>query len=109
MKTFNDIQFTENAVIPMSKGLLLLNNPTLGIFHISVSYGYMINGVGPSKNQYEIALKNNNDLCIQLSDYDDTVGFVSSEEITEFMKLIQTTKKMDQITEHFRDNFSDED
>jgi hypothetical protein len=109
MKTFNDIQFTENVVIPMSNGLLLLNNPTLGIFHISVSYGHMINGVGPSKNQYEIALKNNSDSFIQLLDYDDMVGFVSSEEITEFMKLIQTTKKMDQITEYFKDNFSNED
>ena len=109
MKTFNDIQFTENAVIPMFIGHLPLNNPTLGIFHISVSYGHMINGAGPSKNQYQIALKNNSDSFIQLSDYDDTVGFVSSEEITEFMKLIQITKKMDEITEHFRDNFSDED
>ena len=109
MKTFIDILFIENAVIPMSNGHLTLNNPILGMFYLSVSYGLMINGSGPSKNQYEIALKNNNDLFIQLSDYDDIVGFISSEEITEFMKLIQTTKKMVEITEHFRENFSDED
>ena len=109
MKTFNDIQFSENAIIPMFIGHLPLNNPILGIFHISVSYGHMINGAGPSKNQYQIALKNNSDSFIQLSDYDDIVGFISSEEITEFMKLIQTTKKMDDIKEHFRENFSDED
>lgn len=109
MKTFNDIQFIENEVIPMSNGHLTLNNSTLGLYDISVSYGHMINGAGPNKNQYEIALKNNNDSFIQLSDYDDIVGFVSSEEITEFMKLIQTTKKKVEISEHFRENFSDED
>ena len=106
MTTFNDITFIKTSIY---NGQINLNNPNLGNFILSVSYGDKVNGIGPNKNQYEVALYNNLNKFIQLHDYDNTIGFVSNEDINEFIKLVQTATNLKEITEHFRDNFSDEE
>jgi len=125
MKTFKDIQFiVSNSICPSNCMIVLDLKKDMGPLLLSVSYGEHIMGKGPIKNTYEIALftkDHTNEFqrnekhsyekkyMLQLSDYDDIVGFVSSEQITEFMNIIQTTTKMKYIKEHFRDNYSDED
>tara|TARA_B110001452_G_scaffold15488_5_gene12600 strand:+ start:6871 stop:7248 length:378 start_codon:yes stop_codon:yes gene_type:complete len=125
MKTFKDIQFTVSNSICPSNGMIVLDlKKDMGPLLLSVSYGEHIMGKGPIKNTYEIALftkeytqafqknekfSHEKKNMLQLSDYDDIIGFVSSEQITEFMNIIQTTTKLKYIKEHFRDNYSDED
>ena len=106
MVSFNDITFNKTSIY---NGEIVLHNPSLGAFKLIVAYGDTVNGAGPSKNQYQVSLKNNLNKYIQLSDYDDTIGYVSMEEINEFIKLVKTTIDLDKIKNHFRDNFSDED
>ena len=106
MVSFNDIQFNKTSTY---NGEIVLHNPNLDTFKLIVSYGDTVNGAGPIKNQYQVSLKNNLDKYIQLSDYDNTIGYVSMEEINEFIKLVKTTDDLNQIKDHFRDNFSDDD
>ena len=106
MATFNDIKFNKTSIY---NGQISLDNPNLGTFKLIVSYGDSVNGAGPSRNQYEVSLMNNLNKFIQLSDYDNNVGYVSMEEINKFMKLIKSTNNMEEIKNVFRDNFSDDD
>ena len=106
MTSFEDIKFNKTSIY---NGEVVLHNPNLNKFKLIVSYGDTVNGAGPNKNQYQVSLKNNLDKYIQLSDYDDTIGYVSMEEINEFINLVKTTVDLNEIKNHFRDNFSDED
>lgn len=106
MVSFEDITFNKTSIY---NGEIVLHNPNLDTFKLIVAYGDTVNGVGPSKNQYQVSLKNNLNKYIQLSDYDDTIGYVSMEEINEFIKLVKTTLDLEEIKNYFRDNFSDED
>ena len=106
MVSFDDITFNKTSIY---NGEIVLHNPNLDTFKLIVSYGDTVNGAGPNKNQYQVSLKNNLDKYIQLSDYDDTIGYISMEEINEFINLVKTTVDLNEIKNHFRDNFSDED
>ena len=106
MSSFNDIKFKKTSIY---NGEIILNNPILNTFILIVSYGENINGLGPTTNQYQVSLKTELNKYIQLSDYDDYIGYVSIEEINEFINLVKNAENMNQIKNHFRNNFSDDD
>ena len=86
MKTFNDLDFQ-----PMKMGL-----GTIARINFDNGYGASIvqspYSYGGDDDLYELAILKNNDICYDTPITDDVIGYLSEEQVTDYLHQIQKLK-----------------
>ena len=97
MKTFNEKEQSSFEYSELSntyrKRITLTPDYEISIIYGGYSYS--------SKGSFEIALYKSKKR-LYLTEYEDIIGYKTSDEINDFMKLVQTTTDENKILQYFR-------
>ena len=84
MKTFKNLEFkAKDIVVPGQMAKLEFDNG----YGVSVITGY--GAYGSTVAPYELAVLKDGDLCYDTEITNDVIGYLTSDKVTEYMKLIQ--------------------
>ena len=84
MKEFKDLEFkAKDIVVPGQMAKLEFDNG----YGVSVITGY--GAYGSTVAPYELAVLKDGDLCYDTEITSDVIGYLTSDKVTEYMKLIQ--------------------
>lgn len=86
MKTFIDLEFTQNENTNMRRAYLEFNNG-YGVSVINGKYAFTDND-----DQYELAVLLDGNICYDSSITNDVVGRLSKEGVTDLMEAVQELK-----------------
>ena len=83
MKTFEDLEFKPHTSGYGSRARIDFNNG----YGASIVFGNMFysNGI----DTYELAVMKDGDLCYSSGITNDVIGYITKDEVTEYMKQIQ--------------------
>jgi hypothetical protein len=83
MKEFKDLEFKNKKNIDAKHAILEFDNE----YGVSVITGG--NAYGSTVAPYELAVLKYGDLCYDTDITSDVIGYLTSDKVTEYMKLIQ--------------------
>lgn len=94
MKTFEDLQFKEHAMVKAYRNIGVEKRATHAVMNFPNGYGISVicgeDFYSNGKDEYEVAVLQEGCLCYSTPITDDVLGYQTKEEISKIMKELQS-------------------